>query len=871
MSGRPGVPPLAASLVSLSLPGPDRETLLGDLEEQFLRRAGARGVRAARRWYWGQALRFALVLGPRRVLGAMLRVRAPGTVRMALRSLVRSPGSAVASAITLAVGMAAPVAMFALADGVTRSLPGDPTDRVVRVSRVDSAGRAVTGTPWSVVVAWRDHAIQPGQALEALAAFRSDGPVGVGDGVRPAGRYWGVYATSGLFPLLGVSPILGRLYTDQEDLGLPAVLIREDLWSERFDRDPEVLGRVLRIDGVDHLVLGVLPRGFGFPVDHVLWMQRFGDEDESWSVVGRLAPGSVPGVAGEQLQTVVSGGSVPSPGPAGPGSPAVAVEGYTKAHFANDAGDELSRYVGWVSLILLILAALNVAAVMVARGVSRARETAIRRAMGASPLQVMAFILTESLLLALIGGLVGLVLGRGALGGMVRYLKSQATIIPYWLDFDLGGRTFALVGILVFLAVLVSGLLPALRASRTDLDHALRTRPHDPHGNAARAMAWLVGLEVTLSCFLLALAAVSVEEARRELNTGAEFTTEGVLTGQVVLDARNFADRASAAAFFASLLDALRAEPDVRSASLTVALPGKDGAILPVGLGGRRESSVAYPPTQVRGIDPRFLDLLHLPVLAGRGFTDGDDAAREPVAIVNEAFARRHDISGNALGRIIEVKHLILGESHTATIVGVVADRGATPFFRGRPVPGVYLPFPQVPARAAYLLVQVRADASLPEIWHDAVGPLDPYLPLGQILSLDETLRRGHAVPTLFGSVLLALGASTLLVALVGLYGVHAQSLARRVREIGLRRALGGREARIARETVGRGLRPVWVGLPLGTIPGVLIARLVVPVEPHLLGMLAGPLLFLATSLLVLWRPTRTASRAHPMEALREG
>jgi len=871
MSERPGVPRLAASLVSISLPGRDRGTLLGDLEEQFLRRAGARGARVARRWYWGQALRLAMVLAPRRVLGAVLRVRAPGTVRMVLRSLVRSPGSSMASAVTLAVGMAIPVAMFALAGGVTRSLPGDPADRVARISLVDGAGRTAMGVPWPVVQAWRDHADESGQALDAMAAFRSDGPVAVGDGVRPAGRYWGVYATSGLFPLLGVSPILGRLYADEEDLGLPAVLIREDVWSERFDRDPEALGSVLRIDGIDHLVVGVLPRDFGFPVDHALWMQRSGDEDESWSVVGRLASGADPGIAREQLQTGHAGGSVLSLAPGGQGSPTVRVESYTRAHFTNDIGDELSRYVGWISLILLVLSALNVAALMIALGASRARETAIRRAMGASRWQVMAFTLTESLLLAVSGGLIGLVSGRAALEIMVRYLTSQATIIPYWIDFDLGRETMALVGLLVLLAVLVSGMLPALRASRTDLDHALRTRPHDPSGNAARAMTWLVGLEVTLSCFLLALAAVSVEEARRQLDTGAEFPTEGVLTGQVVLDARDYPDRAGRAAFFASVLHALQAHPSVGSAALTVALPGKDGAILPAGMAGQGKGSTVHSPAQVRSIDPRFLDLLQLPLLAGRRFADADDDSQEPVAIVNEAFARRHDLSGSAVGRTIEVERLIRGEPHTATIVGVVADRGVTPFSGGRPVPGVYLPFEQVPARAAYLLVQVRADASFPEIWHDVVGPLDPYLPLGQVLSLDETLRRGHAVPTLFGSVLLALGASTLLVALVGLYGVHAQSLARRVREIGLRRAMGGRETRIAWESVSRGLRPVWVGVPLGTIPGVLTARLVVPMEPDLLGILAGPILFLATSLIVLWRPTWTASRAHPMEALREG
>jgi predicted permease len=547
------------------------------------------------------------------------------------------------------------------------------------------------------------------------------------------------------------------------------------------------------------------------------------------------------------------------------------VEEYTDAHFTFDNGDELSRDVGRVSLILVLLTALNVAALMVARGVSRARETAIRAAIGASRFQIMALTLTESLALAIGGGVLGLLFGQAALSAMTRYLWNQATIVPYWMDFSLGRESVLLVGLLVILALAVSGILPALRTSRTDLDHALRTRPHDAPGSRVRVMGWIVGLEVTLSCFLLALAAVAVEEAQEQLRTGAEFPTEGVLTGQVVLESLDYPDRASREVFFASLLNALRAEPLVESATLSTALPGKPGAVLPVGLANHGEGTSPHPPAQVRSIDPEFLDLLQLPVLVGRRFAGSDDESGDPVAIVNEAFVRRHGIEGNALGRSIAVDRLVREEPYTATIVGVVGDRGVTPHARGQPVAGVYLPFQQVSARAGYLLVRTRTDASLPEVWHDAVGALNPYLPLGEVLSLEETLRRGHGTPTLFGSVFLALGASTLLVALVGLYGVHSFSLSRRVREIGLRRALGAREEQIAWESVRRGLHPVWVGVLLGTVPGVLVAGLLAPVEPSVLGILAAPLLLVATSLLALWRPTWAASRAHPMDALREG
>ena len=306
MSGRPRVPRLAARLAALSVPERDRDSLLGDLEERFVRRAAREGRGSARRWYQGQALRLVLTVGPRRMLSLVARLASPGTARVAARSLLRSPASSLACVATLAVGVAAPVSMFALADGVTNSLPEDPDDRVVRVTRIHRSGRITAGFPWSTVEAFREGTSGVGPPLVALAAFRSDGPVAVGDGEGPAGRYWGVYATSDLFELVGVAPILGRLYVDGAPADLPAALIREDLWDERFDRDPAALGSILRIDGIDHTVVGVLPRGFGFPIDHRIWMQRSGDEDESWSLVGRLAPDASAALAREQLEAIRS-------------------------------------------------------------------------------------------------------------------------------------------------------------------------------------------------------------------------------------------------------------------------------------------------------------------------------------------------------------------------------------------------------------------------------------------------------------------------------------------------------------------------------------------------------------------------------------
>lgn len=870
MSARPRVPRLAEWLASISVPESDRASLLGDLEERFSRRAAVRGDSAARRWYRGQVLRIALMLWPRRVLSLVVRLAAPGTARVAARSLLRSPASSLACVVTLAIGIAAPVSMFALADGVTSSLPGDLDDRVVRVNRIHASGKLEMGFPWPTVEALRDGAAGPSHPLTALAAYRSAGQVAVGDGEVPAGRFWGAHATSDLFGLLGVEPVLGRLYVDGAGEDLPAALIREDLWEERFDRDPAALGRVLRIDGVDHTVVGVLPRRFGFPVDHRIWMQYSGDEDEAWSLVGQLASTASSALARDHLESVRSASSLVLAGE-GQVPPDLHVERYPAAHFSDVRLDRTTRRVGIASLILVILTGANGAAVMFARGMARSREAAVRLALGGSRAQVMALTLMETLFLAVAGGTFGLLLGHAALQAMVRYLTSQATIVPYWMDFGMGARSMILAGLLALVALAAAGVPPAIRSSRTNVDGALRLRPHEGRGGARRAMTAVVGLEVMLACFLLAMSSPVIDEGLTQLRTGAAFPTEDIVTGHFALEPPAYRDEDGRRTQLARVLEALRAEPAVGSATLTSALPGKAGTIRPAGPMDGIDDPATLPPAQVRSVGADFFELFGLSASAGRLLSTGDRASDEAVAVVNEAFARRYGGVQDVLGRRIVVDRLAGREEHEARVVGVVEDRGVTPHVGGRPGPGVYLSSDQVPPVGAYVLVRTRDGATLPQVWHRAVGPIDPYLPLGDVLSLEETLRRGHGAATLFTSVFLTLDVMTLLVVLVGLHGVHSFSMARRVRELGVRRALGASSGQVLRDGTRRGLSPVWVGVLIGTPPGFLAAKAVVPVEPTIFTLLLPPTLMVVGSILVVWRSTRRASRADPMEALRNG
>ncbi len=866
MSGDARPPRAAVCLSRVAAPPEDRAQILGDLQERYSRRLASRGVRAANRWYWFQALGLTAVLIPRRILYAVPRLAAPGTLRAAFRAVLRSPRESTLAAITLAIGIAAPSAMFALADGTTRSLPGDPADQVVSVSLVDQTGRSRMVMPWEFFEVWRASASGPGHAMSSLAAYRSSGRVAVGGGEAYASRYRGAYATAGLFDLLNVSPVAGRLYREGESYGgLPAVLIREDVWEERFDRDSDAIGKVLRVDGGDHMVLGVLPRTFGFPSNERIWIQPSRMETQSWAVVGRLSDAGTSGVAREQLAAALA--------TAGPGDesspPHVRVERYTEAYFGGQ--DDTARRVGMVSLLLVLTTAVNVASIMLARGISRSRETATRLAIGATRGQVIVLTLTEVLLLALGGAVLGVFLGRLALQGMVDYLTSQAVVVPYWMDFGLGPRSIVIAAMLTLLALVVAGGVPAARSSRAESGGALRANPHEGPWGRGRLMAGVVGFEIALSCVLLSVSSSLVEESAQILRSPTDFPTEDVRTGQLILGAADYPDAGARGAFLTRLSAVLRSDAAVREVSLASALPGKEGLIDRVSVVGLDSDLDKAPPAQVRMVDAGFFSMLGLRAAAGRLLSDEDRADAEPVCVVNRPFARDRRIEDDAVGRKLVVGHAQDGEAFTATIVGVVDDAGATPFMRGQPSPGVYLSLSQLPPRGTYLMVKTQEGVPLLQLWHDTGATLDRYLPLGEVMSLDEALRRGHGAASLYLSVFLGLGAASLLVALVGLHGSQSFLVARRMREIGVRRALGADSGHVMRQSMLKGLRPVWAGLLLGVPPGFLAARSVVPVTPNPLIYALPPLLLVVASVIALWGPTRRASRADPMDALRDG
>lgn len=865
-------PWLAARLAGMCAPPSERDALIGDLEERFVCRARSRGRARAGRWYWGQAIGLAVALLPRRIASAFRSMVAPGTVRSAVRSLVRSPISSLVATGTLAIGIAAPTTMFGLLSGITGSLPGDPEDRVVLVNLFERETGTTVAVPWHVFEAWREQATGPARALSSIAAFQSDAGVSVGGGDAYASRYKGLYATSELFRILGVTPIAGRIYGEDElNDGIPAMLIRADVWEERFDRDPGVIGQTLRVDGERHVIVGVLPEDFGFPNDYVVWMEPSIGSDPNWSVLGELHGDGTPTVAMEQLASIVA--ALPKLERSTSDVPLVRVEAFTKAYWGK-TDEEIAMLVR-ISILLMVVAAASVASIMLARGVVRMNETAVRLALGGTRGQVMAHLILEVVILAACGAALGLLVGYGALQALVRNVATYAVVIPYWMNFGIGWPSVLLALTLSFLAVIVSGGIPALRASNVNLESALRSGANAGHKGSVRLMRFIVGVEVTLSSTLLMVTGVAIETAILSQDRGIEFTADGVLTGRLALEEFDYPTEEDRRELATRFLDAVRAHPSVTQASLSTVLPGMAGSSRRVGLAEAPGGVAVAPRAQVRVVDPGFFSMFGLDVSIGRILSASDAGESERVAVVNEAFVRQRLTQGEALGRLIEVE-LTAGTPYTARIVGVVEDPGVTPFSQGRASPGVYLTLSQYLPRGISVMSTTKAGTSGLQVWNQSLATIDPNLPIGQVLTMNEVLSRAQSNSRRNNFIGGTFGVLALLLSLVGLNGVHAFLMERRTREIGIRRALGADSARVLRENLLRGLRPVWIGLALGLGAGILLLRVMVgntlgPELSPVLSYILTPTIVIAASVLAIWSPTRGASRADPLEALKGG
>jgi predicted permease len=797
-------------------------------------------------------------------------------LRYAIRQLIKSPGFTIVAVLGLALGIGANVALFSVVNSVfLRPLAFPDAGRLVRLSSTDQEQNLVRvgfSYPRFLEVQQRQQVF----SHLALAAFNAFTLTGRGDPEQVIG----LYASATLLPTLGLEPALGRNFAADEDRpgGERVVLISDTFWQRHFNRDRGAIGQALTLDGAPYTVIGVLPPAAStFPQANLhLWVPR--PADVPYLVPSQLNNGGFffnatarlrPGVSVEQAREAMN----------------VIASGYRQSHSSNvdapsqievnlileDAvGEQRQSYLmlfGAVSCVLLIACA-NIANLLLAKFAGRRREVAARFALGASRGDVIRQLVTESMVIALLGGAAGLLLASWALRSIVTF---GADLIPRAAEIALDPFALAFSLAVTVITGLAIGVLPALQASGVNVLETLKDASRGSTTAGHRLRAGLLVAEVSLSLVLLIAAGLLLTSFARLQRVEPGFEPEGIFTAQLVLPPQRYEDE-KLVAFYESLYRRLSTLPGVASAALTDRVPLTGGqSPAPVAVAGRPLPPMSERPNANRHlVSPRYFHTLGIPIRAGRDFDERDSSRVPHVVIVNETFARRHVPGEDPIGRT-----LITGMGQLPSqIVGVVADVRSTGL-NTPPEADYFLPALQRPETFTNVLIRTNeTPIAMAALVRDALRAVDPELPLLQPDTLSARIAQTVANRRLALVMLGTFAALALLLASLGVYSVMSHLVAFRTSEIGIRMALGASPGAVMRMVLGHGRRLTLLGIGLGIAGGLAMSRLLqqvlFEVDP------ADPLIYLAVSVMLLlvaelasFLPARRATRIDPVIALR--
>ena len=786
----------------------------------------------------------------------------------ACRTLRRAPGLVVTAVLSLGLGIAATTAVFSFVNAVQfKPLPFADPGRLVDVEETSAtalcAGCSV-GTSYPTLGDWQSRA----RMLASIGAYEQRRMVisGVGEPERvPA-----CLVNASLLPTLGIQPVLGRALSADDDRpgAAPVILVSDLLWRRRFGADPRVLGMTLKVEGIAHEIVGVMPPDFRYPEFAQLWIPlapaRHDQKrsDRSLGVVARLGTDATPAAAAAEMHAIAAGISREHTDTNGAWS--VRVRSLREAMTAETATPS-AVLLGAVAFVLLIACA-NVSNLLLVRASERQREIAIRVAIGASRAGIVRLVLAESLVLGTAGGLLGLTLALWASRVIV---SSFAIDAPYWIRFGIDWHVFAFCAAVTLGTAILFGLAPGLQASRHDPQEALKEGGATTSGRGARRVAaGLVIAQLALALLLLAGAGLLIKTIVRSVRFDPGFDTARVLEGDVSLPALRYRTPGAINGFAAAVLEQLSRVPGTRAGIQSFVFFGGFGAQSNrVTVEGMPSVPEGASPHFYFAVTPGYFRMLGAPLKQGREFgpTDGSD-----VVIVNDAMAQGLWPAGSALGRRVK-----FGDKPWRTVIGIVGNINGG-MVAARPNPFAYVPFSSEPGRDLAIAISTeRNPASLAGDLRAAVRAVDPDQPIEDIMTMAAMFRK-QAEPSRFVARLMSgLSVVALALASVGLYGVTAYGARRRFREIGIRVALGGTATDMVRLILGSAWRVIAPGLVLGigaawagtrVLRGVLFGTS--PTDPAVFAVTV--VLLAAIASLASYLPARRAARVDPLVVLRQ-
>ena len=799
-------------------------------------------------------------------------------LRYSVRTLVERPGFTVVAVLTIALGVGGTTAMFGVVDAVLlRPLPYAEPDRLVMLWTRTPGGPQAAAS-WPEFVDWREQS----HSFADMAVWRGQS-VSLTGGAEPE-RVVGAFVSDRFFPLLGARPALGRTFTAEETdpaTARPVAVLGHGLWQRRFGSDPGILGRSLVLNGQSHTVVGVLGPDFDggnapahgwfmgcdvfLPISYFPNKKGLARGETEILVLGRLRPGVDASQAGTDMAVVARRLEQAYPDThAGRGVEIVPLHEQIVGSFK----PALLVLLGAVGLVLLIACA-NVANLLLARASRRRRELAVRAALGAGRTRLLRQLLTESAVLALLGGALGLLVGHWGLALLLSL--APAGVLPGSLTLD--GRVMAFALVLTAATGVCFGLVPAIQASRPDLDGVLKEAGRGGSGSAGhRFRDVLVVAEVTLSLVLLVGAGLLLRSAVALQRAELGFRPDHVLTAEFRLPPARYPEPRVIAAFFRQTLERLRAVPGIESAALARAVPfsGNGGSTTFQVEGEPEPPKGREPVAQLNIVSPDYFRTMGVRQLEGRDFDEHDTADVPSVAVVNETMARQLWPGMDPIGR-----RLRLRDAGWVTVVGVVGDvRHSGP--SEPPQPQIYTTHEQDARIFACVVARTAGEPmAMAAPMRAALWAVDKDQPVWKVRAMEELVTGSRGTARAMSLLVGVFAAVALALAGVGIYGVMAYAVSQRTREIGIRMALGAASGRVLRLVVGRALVLTSVAIVLGAIGATVLARLlgtllfgVGPADPVTFGVAAAALASVGT--LAAYLPARRAARIDPVRALAE-
>jgi len=798
-------------------------------------------------------------------------------VRFAARSLRKSPGFTLMAIICVALGVGVTTTIFSAVDGILlRPLPYPNADRLVAIySRLAAKGATGINISYEDYLSWRDE----NRTFSQLGIWTWTNNTLAGEG--DAERVEGAGVTANLFPLLGVRPIIGRSFTPSEELpgNDRVIMLSYGLWQRRFAGDPGIVGSSIQVDGLPYTVIGVMPPRFNFPDRGQVWVPFPNDDWRSGrgnrgyaGAIGRLKPGVTLAAAQADLDVISKRLQQAYPQDNfGWDAEAVAL----RDDLVGNLRKPLLVFLGAVGCVLLIACA-NVANLMLARGAARQREIAVRVALGAGRRRLVRQVLTESMLLALAGGVAGAVLAKFGVQ-LLRFAFPNGDV-PFYVSLDMDGRVLLFAVLVSALTGVIFGLVPALRATRLDLNASLRDGGRAEAGgrSGGRLRNSLAVAEVALSVVLLVGATLLLRSYGALIGTDLGFDQHGVLTAAISLPATTYENDEKQRAFYEQLYARLAAIPGVVSVGSANGIPFSGWDV-------QSHMSIEGRPARAQGeeldihyqnISPGYLPTIGVPIMRGRGFTAADRDSSVHIGVINEVLARQEFAGIDPIG-----KRIHFGDAGSKdpwiTIIGVAKE------FRHYRLPqpmGPAIYFPQLATPSASQTLVLRTSLPDPMALAPAVREvlkeLDPDVPAFQVQTLEQAVSRSLWRQRLQGQVLGTFATLALLLAAVGIYGVISYAVAQRTRELGVRMALGATRGQVLGLVLGQGLRLAVAGVAIGIVAALALSRVVASLlygvsATDLATFVGVPVALALIAMLATLVPARRATRVDPVVAMR--